>query len=300
MKTGLKSILWGGAALLLLLAIAVPFVNAIAVAVMMVPMVILYTTLPKRDFALHMLVVLVIATVVLGPAAPVVGVFFLIPSVVMGHYYRQGAPARKALTAVVVTILGELLLEILIAQQWFDFSLIKEIRTSITDTIDNLNREGLMPSTWTAKVTESYIQTLIHAIPMALIVASFGFAVVAHSIAGRALRATGVTIAKLQKPHLWMLPRIVVLYYFIVLLTDMAVPNEGTSFMTVALHNLVPLMKLMFTIQAMGFCFYIAHERKWNKAIPVLLSVIVALFPSLSLVGMLDAAFPIRRAFKKS
>jgi uncharacterized protein YybS (DUF2232 family) len=260
----------------------------------------LYTTLSKRSFALHLAVVYAIGTVVLGPAALIVGVFFLIPSIVMGHFYRKGVPARKVLTAVILTMLGESMLELVLADQWFNFSLIHEIRSMITDTVDSLSSEGLMPSTWTAEVTESYIQNLVHSIPMALIVVSFVFAIIAHAIAGKVLRSSGVDVPKLQQPHKWMLPRFFVLYYLIVLLVDMAVPNNGASFMTVMLHNLVPLMQLAFSIQAMGFFFFIAHERKWNKAIPVLLSVVVAVFPPFSLIGVLDAAFPIRRAFKKS
>lgn len=300
MKTGVRSMLWSAAALLLLLAIAVPLMNVLVSALMMVPVVILYTTLPVRSFALHMAVVYAIGTVLLGPVALIVGLFFLIPSVIMGHLYRKGVPARTTLTAVMLTLLGLSLLQLLLADLWFDFSLIREIRTTITDLVDNLNSDGLMPSTWTAEVTESYIRSLIHAIPMALIVVSFLYTVIAHGIAGRILRASGIAVAKLQAPHQWMLPRIFVLYYLIVLLADMAVPSDGTSFMAVALHNLQPLMQMAFTIQAMGFFFYVAHERRWNKAIPVLLSVIVVFFPPLSWIGLFDVAFPIRRAFKKS
>ncbi|WP_338113267.1 DUF2232 domain-containing protein [Paenibacillus artemisiicola] len=300
LKTGAKSILWSVAALLLLLAIAVPLVNALVFAVMMVPAVVLYATLPRPWFALHMAVVYAVGTIVLGPAALIVGLFFLIPSVVMGHLYRKGIPARQVLTSVTLTLLGLSLLELLLADLWFGFSLIHEIRIMIGDTVDGLNREGIMPGTWTAEMTESYIQNLIHSIPMALIVASFVLAVVTHAIAGSVLRAGGLAVPKLQPIRKWMLPRIFVLYYLIVLIADMAVPSDGTSFMTVVLHNLAPLMKLTFSIQAMGFFFYIAHERRWNKAIPVLLAVIVAIFPPFSLIGVLDAAIPIRKAFKKS
>ncbi|WP_219834661.1 DUF2232 domain-containing protein [Paenibacillus sp. R14(2021)] len=300
MKTGLKSILWSAAALLLLLAIAVPLLNAVALVVMMVPMVMLYTTLSKRSFALHMAVVYGIGVVVLGPAALIVGLFFLVPSIVMGHMYRKGSPARKTLTAVILTLLAQLLLELVLFDVLFDFSLLREIRSVIVGTVDSLNQQGLMPSVWTAEVTESYIQNLIHSIPLFLFVSSFMLAVLAHAIAGPALRASGITIPRLQPAREWKLPRIFVIYYLIVLVADMAVPNNGTSFMTVALHNLVPLMQLVFSIQAMGFFFFLAHERKWNKSIPVLLSIIVAIFPPFSLIGVLDAAFPIRRAFKKS
>ncbi|REE78607.1 uncharacterized protein YybS (DUF2232 family) [Paenibacillus taihuensis] len=301
MKTGLKSILWSVAALLLLLSIAVPGLNTLAAAVMMVPTVILYTMLSKRAFTLHMTAVYGIGVLILGLPALIVGLFFLIPSIVMGHYYRIGASARKVLTATVLTLLAELLLELVMFDVLFDFSLLREIRKMITTTTENLRADGLMPSVWSAEVTETYVQYLIHSIPMAFITVSFLLAVIAHAIAAPALRSSGLSIAKLQKAREWRLPRIFVFYYLIALLADLITPDKGTSFMTVVLLNLIPLMQIAFTIQAMGLFFYIAHERKWNKAVPVLLSVLVAIFlHPLSLIGVFDAAFPIRKAFKKS
>nr|WP_256208614.1 DUF2232 domain-containing protein [Paenibacillus sp. CF384] len=300
LKTGLKSILWSFSALILLLMVAVPVLNALAAAVLMVPTVILYTTLSKRAFTLHMAVVYGIGVIIMGLPALIVGLFFLVPSLVMGHFYRKGAPARKVLTATVLTVLAQLLLELVVFDLVFDFSLMHEIRELITKTVDNLREQGLMPSVWTATVTESYVQSLIHSIPMALITVSFLLAVITHAIAAPALRTSGLTISRLQVAREWRLPRIFVFYYLVVLIADMATPNTGSSFMTVTLHNLVPLMQLAFSIQAMGFFFFVAHERKWNKAIPVLLSVVVAIFQPLSLIGVIDAAFPIRKAFKKS
>lgn len=301
MKTGLKSILWSVAALLLLLSIAVPGLNTLAAAVMMVPTVILYTMLSKRAFTLHMTAVYGIGVLILGLPALIVGLFFLIPSMVMGHYYRIGAPARKVLTATILTLLAELLLELAMFDVLFNFSLLHEIRKVITTTTENLRADGLMPSVWSAEVTETYIQYLIHSIPMAFITVSFLLAVIAHAIAAPALRASGLSIAKLQKAREWRLPRIFVFYYLIALVADMITPDTGTSFMTVVLLNLIPLMQIAFTIQAMGLFFYIAHERKWNRAVPVLLSMLVAIFlHPLSLIGVFDAAFPIRKAFKKS
>ncbi|SEN48012.1 Uncharacterized conserved protein YybS, DUF2232 family [Paenibacillus sp. OV219] len=301
MKTGLKSILWSIAALLLLLSIAVPGLNTLAAAVMMVPTVILYTMLSKRAFTLHMTAVYGIGVLVLGLPAIIVGLFFLVPSIVMGHYYRTGASARKVLTATVLTLLAELLLELVLFDVIFDFSLLSEVRKVIMTTTENLRADGLMPGIWTSEVTETYIQYLIHSIPMAFIALSFILAVVAHAIAAPALRSSGLSIAKLQPAREWRLPRIFVFYYLIALLADMVTPDTGTSYMTVVLLNLIPLMQIAFTIQAMGLFFFIAHERKWNKAVPVLLSVLVAIFlHPLSLIGVFDVAFPIRKAFKKS
>ena len=299
LKTGVKSILWSAAALILLLAIAVPLLNALIVAVMMVPTVILYSTLSRRAFAVHMLAVLAAAAAIIGPAALIVGIFFLVPSIVMGYMYVKQAPARKVLTATVLTLLGLLLLELVMFDLLFHFSLIGELRKMITDTVNQLSADGLMPGGWTAELTESYIQTLIHSIPLALITISFLLAVITHAIARPVLKSMGVHVPRLQPAKDWMLPRIFVFYYLIVLLIDMVTPDNGNSFLTVALMNLVPLMRIAFSIQAIGFLFFVAHERKWNISVPLLLSVLIAFFPPLSLIGVIDAGFPIRKAFKK-
>jgi len=299
LKTGFKSILWSAAALLLLLSIAVPLFNALLLSVMMVPIVVLYTTLSKRAFAVHMLVVYGLGTAVLGYAALIVGLFFLVPSIVMGHYYRKLAPARKVMTAVVLTILAQLMLQLVFFNAVLGVSLLQEIGNMIRETTENLGTQGLMPPGWTTESTENVIQMLVHSIPMAFITVAFIYAVITHAIVRPILRASGVEVPGLQPAKEWMLPRVFVLYYLIVIIMDLAVSKEGGSFLAIALLNLVPLMRLAFSIQAIGFFFFVADQRKWNRAIPILLSALVLIFPPLSLIGVLDAGFPIRRAFKK-
>ena len=52
-------------------------------------------------------------------------------------------------------------------------------------------------------------------------------------------------------------------------------------------------------VQAIGFFFFLADVKRWNRAVPVLLSVPVLLFPPFYLIGLLDVAFPLRRYFAK-
>ncbi|CAH1201325.1 hypothetical protein PAECIP111893_01575 [Paenibacillus plantiphilus] len=297
LKTDLKSVLWSGAVLLLLLSIAVPLLNALSLVVMMVPMVILYVSLSKRDFIIHMIVVYGIATVLLGPSAIIVGLFFLAPSVVMGHLYKKMAPARKVLTATILVLLGQLLLELVLFDLLLNFKLIPEVRLFISETFEYMNKILLTPMS--AELVNAYVQWIVHSIPRMLITISFLLAVVAHAIARPLLRRSGAAVPGLQPAREWMLPRIVVFYYLIVLIADMVTPNHGDSFMTVALLNLVPLLQLVFSIQAVGFFFYLAHERGWHHVVPIMLSVLIFIFPPLSLIGVLDAGFPIRKAFKK-
>lgn len=297
MKIGLKSVLWSGATLLLLLSIAVPLLNALSLVLMMVPIVILYTSLPKREFMIHMAIVYGIATALLGPSVLIVGLFFLVPSIVMGHMYKKKAPARKVLTAVILVLLGQLLLELVLFDLLLNFKLIPEVRAFVRESFEYMNKILLSPMS--EELINAYVQWIVHSIPRMLITISFVLAVIAHAIARPILRRLGEETPGLQPAREWMLPRIVVFYYMVVLIADLLTPSQGDSFMTVALLNLIPLMQLVFSIQAMGFFFYIAHERRWQRVVPVMLSVLVFMFPPLSLIGVLDAGFPIRKAFKK-
>ncbi|MFB9326611.1 DUF2232 domain-containing protein [Paenibacillus aurantiacus] len=295
----MKSLLWSGLLLALLLAIAVPLLNALALVVMLVPAVMLYATLSKPMFAIHMAAALGIALAILGPPALIVGLFFVAPSIVMGHLYRKGAPARKVITTTLLTLLAELMLELVLLDWLFDMSLLTEIRDLILRVTGDLDAQGLLPASWSADMTDVFIQTMIHSIPMTMITVAFLYAVITHAIVRPLLRASGLAVPGLQKARQWMLPRIMVFYYVIVLFADMVVPAQGDSFLTVALLNLVPLMRLAFTIQAIGFFFYVAHERGWSRIVPILLAALVVAFPPLSLIGVFDTAFPIRAAFKK-
>ncbi len=267
---------------------------------MMVPITVLYATLSKRAFALHMLVVYGIGIAVLGAPAVIIGLFFLVPGIVMGHMYLKRQPARKVLTAAVLTLLAELLLELLLFDFVLNMSLLDEMQNMLRQSIDNLHKQGLMPAEWTTDLTNAYIQTIIHSLPMVFITIAFALAVITHAFARPALRKAGVEVPGLQPAKDWMLPRVFFFYYIVVILLDFIVPNRSGSFLTVALLNLVPLMRLVFCIQAIGFFFFIANQRRWPKIVPVLISVLIICFQQpLYLIGVLDAGFPIRKAFKK-
>lgn len=296
----MKSLIWSAVLLLLLLSIAVPLINVLTITVMMVPAVILYATLSRKAFAIHMLVVYGIALAVLGPASLIVGLFFLVPAIVMGHLYKKQATARKVLTATMLTLLGELLLELVLFDVLFDMSLLDDISEMIRQTASNLSAEGVMPSYVTADVTDQIVQMFIHSIPMTLIIVAFLYTVITHAIARPILARIGEQVPKLAPAREWMLPRIFVFYYLVALIADMAIPDTDGSFLSVALLNLVPLMRIAFTIQAIGFFFFVAHERGWKRAVPIFIAMLVVVFSQpLYLLGVFDAAFPIRRAFKK-
>lgn len=299
MKTGLKPLLWSGAAFLLLLLLAVPLLNLPALLLMMVPYVVLYTTLSRGALLLHLIPVWLLAGLIAGPGVLIIGLFFLVPAIVMGHLYKSGATAGKVIRTVTIMILALLMLELLLFQMIFDISLINEMSRTIRTTFESMQEQNLLATGWDTEFIDLLIQRVIHMIPLTFIVLAFVYTVFSHYVSRRAVIRNGLDVQAFPQAKDWRLPRVLVIYYLIAYVIDLFIKAGDESFLAVALMNLVPLLSYVFAIQAIGFFFFIAHERKWNKIVPILIAIPVLLLPPLSLIGVLDTAFPIRKSFTK-
>ncbi|NIK79262.1 uncharacterized protein YybS (DUF2232 family) [Paenibacillus castaneae] len=300
MKTGKKPVLWSVVALLLLLSLLLPLFNIIALLLMMVPYVVLYTTLTPKSFVLHLLPVWVLAFLIGGPATLIIGLFFLIPSIVMGHLYMKQAPASRIMRIVGVVFLAQLMLEMLIFEVFLNISLIKEIGTIVKETFNNLIAQGFLPTDWNADLTDIFIRTMVNSIPFTFIMIAFVYTAITQFIARRAVKwSGGPDIPRFTRAREWRLSRLLVIIYLIAYMMEMFASTTSDSFFAIALLNLVPLLSCIFAFQAVGFFFFLAHQRGWNKAVPLILAIPVLLFPPLSLIGVLDTAFPIRKSFTK-
>ncbi|MDF2835914.1 MAG: hypothetical protein K0Q63_1554 [Paenibacillus sp.] len=267
---------------------------------MMVPYVVLYSTLSRGAFALHVIPVWVIASVVVSPSLLIIGLFFLVPAIVMGHLYRKETPAAKVIRVVGVVILAQLMLELLVFELVLDLSLLDAMSTTIRETFDSVMAQNTLATEWTSEHTENFISIIINMIPLTFIVLAYVYTVVSHYISRRLVIRSGLNVPAFAKARDWKLPRVLVIYYLIAYVLDLFMLSTSEAFLAVALMNLVPLLSYVFAIQAIGFFFYIAHHRDWNRAVPVLIAIPVLLIPPLSLIGVLDTAFPIRKAFIKS
>ncbi|WP_374992132.1 DUF2232 domain-containing protein [Paenibacillus sp. LHD-38] len=300
MRTGLKPVLWSCAALLLLLSLLVPLLNVITMLLLMVPYVVLYTTLSPKAFVLHLLPVWVLAFIIGGPATLIIGLFFLIPSIVMGHLYMKQAPASKVIRTVGVVVLAQLMLELLIFEVFLDISLIKELSSFVRVSVEDLMSQSYLPTEWDSELTDIVIHTMVNSIPITFIMISLMITVVGQFVARRAVKwSGGPDVPRFTRAREWRLPRLLVVLYLISYIMEMFSSTTNDSFFAVALLNLVPLLSFVFAFQAVGFFFFLAHQRGWNKAVPVLIAIPVLLIPPLSLIGVLDTAFPIRKSFTK-
>ncbi|GAB2716998.1 DUF2232 domain-containing protein [Paenibacillus thermoaerophilus] len=299
--------LWSGLFFLMLL-LTMTFFAVFTVHVFLIPMVILFVRLSRGRFAAVYAVSLALACLMpmllgagaLGLAAIIPALFFLGPTVVMGTLYKRRAPAKSVVTGGILAMLGQmlLLLVILTAMQVDVFgSLESYMRDSMTNAMKILNVE------LSQELVDQTIQAIKSSVPMFLIGISFYYAVLTHWISRAILNRMGEALPGMPPVREWMLPKSMVWIYLIALLLELVVRPDFDSTMYVLLFNLLPLLRFAFCIQGIAFLAFIAYQKRWSQALPVLVFVVTLLIAPLqhfiSLLGVFDVAFPLRQRFLK-
>ncbi|MCL9663325.1 DUF2232 domain-containing protein [Paenibacillus hunanensis] len=268
---------------------------------LIVPIVVLYSTLTLRQFIMHMIPVWLIALIFAGQAGlflPILGLFFMIPGIVMGRMYKKFTPALRIIFAGGLTALVELLVLLLIATAVFHFSLGQYVRDVIEIAITPLRAMADVNTDLSDVLTPEYIIGLsnytLTLIPSGLIIASFTMAIITHAISRPLLESMGYSVPRLKPARDWRLPRSLIWYYLIAVFLEIIARANITGVLAAIVLNFMPLVHLAFTIQTIGFVFFWASHRKWGSFLPFVLSIVVVLIPPLRIIGILDLAFPLR------
>ncbi|MNO15009.1 hypothetical protein D3C76_46620 [compost metagenome] len=305
MKLRWTSVAWSVVYLLLLLSLATPL-TVVTAFFLIVPGVLLYTTLSAKSFLIHIIPVWVIAVWVFGPLILLQAVYFLIPAIVMGHLYKKRASALRTVLLGAGTILVEFLLILLISTVFFNFNLaasIEEIIDLIVAMLQSVSDTSMSEGAILTPELSQQFSLVVKLIPYTIIVSSLTIAMIAHAIVRPTLASMGQAVPKLPPFRDWRFPRSLILYYLIgVLIQLFAGPAAQEGFLGTIILNIIPLLQFFFMIQTAGFFFFVAYHRKWNPVIPILLVIPVVLIPLLPLwiIGIIDIAYPLRERITRS
>ncbi|GAB6990975.1 DUF2232 domain-containing protein [Paenibacillus pini] len=306
MKLRWTSIAWSIMYLLLLLSLKDMSLGIVTVLFLVLPATLLYSTLNLKMFLLHIIPIWLLAFMN-DRASILLAVYFIIPSLVMGHCYKRKASALRTLVTGTLAILAEMLLILLIGTIFFQFDLSFYVEEIIRMTLAPLQDAGTnnrlmsdMVMVWTNDDMINLSNMTMRMIPFAMIICAFMMAVVTHSLARPILNTLGFSVPKLKPAREWMLPRSLIWYYFIGVIIEFFARGSHNYFLILIASNLVPLLHIFFMVQAIGFFFYLAHTRKWHPILPILMVVVILLIPPMRIVGILDLAFPLRQMMTKS
>lgn len=303
MKFRLATVAWSVIYLLLLLSLLTPL-RIFTVFLLIVPGVVLFSSLPFKGFLVHVIPVLLIIALqdvyLLLPA-----IYFLIPALLMGRIYKKGAPAFQALMTGTGVILAELLVVLLIATYTFGFDLSQYLRDQAAISANLvqqiLSGNPMLPGmNWTAEDTQRLGTMMIGKVPYVLILTSFLLAVITHALARPALSSLDVPVRKMKPAREWRLPRALIWYYLLAIVFEWMAMSSDSSWVQAVAVSMLPLIHACFIIQTIGFIYFWTHSRKMSPVIALLLSLVVLVFQPLRIIGIIDLAFPLREAITRS
>ncbi|OCT16506.1 hypothetical protein A8709_03095 [Paenibacillus pectinilyticus] len=288
--------------ILSLLSLMTPFI-IFTCSFLMVPVLMLYVkSSPKRfviSYVISLLVVYVL-TQWLGLYLITIALIMLPPVLIMGNLYKRKAAARSVMTAGIVTILAESLLSLL-ASYAMGFDPVAKFKQFMIDSIATMPAgiQEILP-----KDQDWYVGFIVQVIPLYLIFVALFLTFVTHGVTRWFLNKTGEGIPGLRPMREWMLQRSLVWIYLVAFVLDLFTKPDSSSLISTLLMNAMPLLMLVFAVQAIGFLFYVAHANKWKPILPIVAIIILVFMPPLfivySLLGVFDVAFPIRERFKKN
>lgn len=290
--------MWSGILVLLLLSLITPL-SFITISCIMIPALILYIRLENKAFVMFYTISLLLVLLITGSFSVFIipiALFFLLPVLVLGRFYRKKAPAGTAITAGIVCLLAQLLFVLVVLALWG-----VDINTALSNFIrQNMNQvPASLQLGLSDEIISESIRMMVKRIPVYLIFISFYYIVITHWLGRKILNRLGEGIPGLRPIREWMLPKSLVWYYLAALIISFFVSSESESIVNMILINLIPLLMFTFSVQAVSFLFFIAHHKKWNKTLPITGIVMLLFLPNiLSLLGVFDVAFDLRTRFK--
>jgi len=290
---------WSGIYFLLLFSLFTPL-NLITICFLMIPPAVLYVLAGRRLFALYAAAPLAVMAALSGDAGwflVLLALGFLLPAAVMGELYVRSRPARQAVAGGAAALVGEMVL-ILMALTVNGVQVGREIRQYFRtgyETLPEALKAAVPPET-----LELSAATAVQMIPFFMIVTGLFYALLTHLVAGGLLRAMGVQVPKLKPIREWMLPRPLVWFYLIAILMDLFMNKNAATIWTALLVNALPLLMLLFGVQAVSFASYYVHVKRRLRAFPFITAILFPVLPQIvSLLGVFDVAFPLRGAMNK-
>ncbi|WP_223702767.1 YybS family protein [Sutcliffiella deserti] len=291
--------------LLLLMTLYVPVIGTVTLFALVVPFV-LYTIRNGWKSGVWFVVAANILSVLLGSIAALsLSIPMSTVGVVMGYLFAKKSSRYVILGASTGVYLLNLLLGYIVAIVLFDFNIEKVMEGSMDQlylTAESLATfTGQQNTEETMGLVQETMDGFIYLLPSGLVTIAFIFALISQLVAGFILKRLKVDVTPFPPFRELELPKSLLWYYLIVLLLSLFEMEKGST-IYLATVNLSYILMLLMTIQGLSFLFFISHEKKIPKAVPIITLILSFLLPPLlyiiRMVGIFDIGFNLRKRIK--
>lgn len=294
-----QPLLWCAVLIIELLSLVTP-VAILTVFLIMIPMLVLYLKLDLRPFILAYISSLFVLFAVLGGSALsffliIYSLFFIPPTIAMGHLYKKAASIRAVFIVTILVVIGEILILLLMGHST-GMDPIGGLNTFLINNLDE------MPEQYRKYINEGEVERFTLLLPLLILLGSAFYVLITHAVTRKILKKSSNPLPGLPPIRDWRLPKSMIWYFFAVLAIGLFITEQSDLYYQMIVFNLLPLFMVLFVIQATSLMYAFVYFKKWFKFIPIVI-VVLSLFPPvlfvLCLVGIMDILMPLRQRFFK-
>ncbi|KYC86282.1 hypothetical protein B5V89_13920 [Heyndrickxia sporothermodurans] len=293
--------------ILLLIFNYIPFLSLIAVAFLLLPFILYSAKYPlKYSFVLligGIIISALVGTLLLIPVAIAYGT----TGMVIGYSIQRKKSKTFLYIAASIMFLLNTIGQYVVSVVFFKIDILKDtikmVRESmnksmqIFEAVDKGSSDQLMDQ------FNTVLNSFTILLPSLLVTASFLIIWILLSINLPIVRRFQIDTPKWNSFGDLQLPRSILWYYLITIILTLILKPEQGSFANTALANLNFVLQLLMLLQGFSFLYFYSYEKKWPKAIPVLIIIFsFLLFPLQYLVrilGIMDLGFNLRQIIKR-
>lgn len=293
--------------ILLLIFNYIPFLSLLSAIFLLLPFL-LYSAKYSLKYSFLLLIggILVsglVGTLLLIPVAIAYGT----TGMVIGYCIQKKKSKSMMFIAASIMFLLNTIAQYVISIVFFKIDVLKDsikmVRTSIEKSMNILNTVDKGSADQMMEMFNAVIDSVTTLLPSLLVITSFLVVWILISINLPIAKRFQIEVPKWNSFRDLQLPKSVLWYYLItIILTIILKPTQG-SFENTALVNLNFILQLLMLLQGFSFLYFYSYEKKWSKAVPVLIIIFsFLLFPLqyiIRILGIMDLGFNLRQMINR-
>ncbi|MFC3041063.1 YybS family protein [Virgibacillus xinjiangensis] len=294
--------------LLLIITAFVPVLNILSIFLLPVPFIVYAARYSWKPGMLMFLAAVILSLLLATVFSLPVTVLMAIGGLMIGCAIYQGVSAYETLARGTLGFLAGLLFAFVFTQYVFQVNWLAELETMYMESLqmstDLLGQFGSDEQTEEIQgMLEAQISYFIDLFPVVLVLSAVLLAFLSQWAGYKMINR--IENKELRFPpfrHL-QFPRSLIWVYLVAILLSMIELDPGSIYF-MAVQNLLVLTGLIMAVQGISFVFFYSHQKKLSKAVPVLVVVLVILFPLMLLyfmriLGIIDIGFKLRERMTK-
>lgn len=293
-------------AALLLLTTYIPVLGAITNLFMVLPFILFAYKNDRKSMLVFFIASLLISLIVGTVFAIPIAFTFGLTGLVMGDFIRKRKSREATYFGSSIAFLLTLVLTYVISVAFFQLDFIEEAivatKSSIESSISMMESLGQTPD-------EKQMEELIAGVeagrflkPTLFVIASFISVFFIQLVSFPIARRFQVEVPKWKPFRYLQLPKSLLWIYLFSMIASMVLNPEEGSFAFMAIVNIAFLLQWLMVLQGLAFIYHFSYAKKFTKAIPIMFTIGVLLFPQLlyivRILGIIDLGFDLRKRIK--